>query len=190
MQYANEKVIFITIMKNLLMSLGLSTQLLVVLSKSLRLLHFHKVHSKNNWYNNHGEGCQLLSSFQKWCLFLHGLLVMLVICLINFYMKFILFIVACLMLLQHSQSSTTLRCEHELIVTSLCTLQLHFTYEQLLHYNTLLPRVHSIEAKVTHKDHGNCKLSCFNPPSMFVYNLVPIHVFCYTYNPPIVPIAV
>jgi hypothetical protein len=61
-----------------------------------RLPHFHKVHLKNSWESNHGEGCQLLSSLWKWCLFLHGLLVIPVMCLVNHYIMFFLVIVACL----------------------------------------------------------------------------------------------
>jgi len=68
---------------------------------------FHKVHFKNIWENNHDEGSQLLSSLWGWCLFLHGLLVMLVVCLVNNYIKFVLF-VACLMVSFHHYSWTLL----------------------------------------------------------------------------------
>jgi len=73
-----------------------------------RLPHFHKVHFKNSWESNHGAGCQSLSSLQRLCLFLHELLVIWVVCLVNHYIRFILFIVACLVVLQQSVSSTVL----------------------------------------------------------------------------------
>jgi hypothetical protein len=55
-----------------------------------RVPRFHKVHSKNSWESNHGEECRLLSSLWGCCLFLHGLLVMPVVCLLNCYIKFII----------------------------------------------------------------------------------------------------
>jgi hypothetical protein len=57
-----------------------------------RLPHFHDFNIKNRcWESNHGEGCQLLSSLQGWCLFLHGLSVMPIVYLANQYIEFILF---------------------------------------------------------------------------------------------------
>jgi hypothetical protein len=61
-----------------------------------RLPHFHKVHLKNNWEIDHGEGSQSLSSLWRWCLFLFGLPVMPVICPANQYIKLTWFTVACL----------------------------------------------------------------------------------------------
>jgi hypothetical protein len=40
------------------------------------LRHFHEVQFKNSWQSHCGEGCQPLSSLWRWCLLLHGLLVM------------------------------------------------------------------------------------------------------------------
>ncbi len=76
---------------------GSSTQVLVVHSEFLnsvglwRLPHFHNVGLKNSWESNHAEGCQLLSSLQGWCSFLHQLLVMPAVCLLDNYIKFIFF---------------------------------------------------------------------------------------------------
>jgi hypothetical protein len=39
-------------------------------------------------------------------------------------------------------------------------LQFHFTHQQLLQYNTLLPRVHMIEKDAALRDGDNCKLLC------------------------------
>jgi hypothetical protein len=60
-----------------------------------RLPHFHKVHLKNSWERNNGEGYQSLSSLWRWCLFLYGLLVMPVICLVHDHIKFILYSSMC-----------------------------------------------------------------------------------------------
>jgi hypothetical protein len=49
--------------------------------------------------------------------------------------------------------------------------QFHFTHQQLLRNTALLLRVHRIQAVVVLRDHGNCKLSCLVPLSVFVYCL-------------------
>ncbi len=49
--------------------------------------------------------------------------------------------------------------------------QFHFTHQQLLRNTALLLRVHRIQAVVALRDHGNCKLSCLVPLSVFVYCL-------------------
>ncbi len=96
---------------DLLLHSGSSTQLLVLILIYVsfqRLPHFHEVHFKDSWESNHGEGCQSLSLLWGWCLFMHGLLVMPVaVCLVNDYIKFILF-VACLVVLLHHHSWTLL----------------------------------------------------------------------------------
>ncbi len=98
---------------NWLLHWGSSTQLLIVHSQLLnsvglwRFPCFHNVCLKNIWESNHGEGCQLLSSLQGWCSFLHRLLVMPAVCLVNNYIKFIFF-VAFLVVFFHLHSWTLL----------------------------------------------------------------------------------
>ncbi len=46
--------------------------------------------------------------------------------------------------------------------------QFHFTQQQLLQNTALLLRVHQIQAVAALRDHGNCKLSCLVPLSVFV----------------------
>ncbi len=98
---------------NWLLHWGSSTQLLVVHSELLntvglwRLPHFHNVCLKNSWESNHGEGCQLLSSLHRWCSFLHQLLVMPAVCLVNNYILFI-FLKAFLVVSFHHHSWTLL----------------------------------------------------------------------------------
>ncbi len=72
----------------------LGTPLLVL--KNLRVCEdchlFTKFISKHSLESNCGEGCQSLSSLQGWHLFLHGLLVMPVVSLVNHHTKWILFV--------------------------------------------------------------------------------------------------
>jgi hypothetical protein len=49
--------------------------------------------------------------------------------------------------------------------------QFHFTQQQLLQNTALLLRVYRIQAVAAITDHGNCKLSCLVPLSVFVYCL-------------------
>ncbi len=108
--------ICVTIERNWLLHSGPSIQLLVhppnnKKSAGLwRLLHVEKVHFKSSWESNHGEGSQSVSSLLTRLedgVCLHGLLVMPLVCLVNPYIKPILF-AACLVVLLHFHGWTLL----------------------------------------------------------------------------------
>jgi hypothetical protein len=67
--------------------------------------------------------------FRGWCLFLHGLLVMPVVCLVNHNIKFLLF-VACLMASLHHHSSTPLS---DVVYLNLWSWSLSMVFISCLH---------------------------------------------------------